>query len=100
MERTEVSAFFLTFFAPAGVKILRLHEKIEYAVALFPMMGYRMAQESSQYHLRFRTYAGRKNSLLLLILLLLLLILLMLIKNSSNKKGYVGVVGSHPTLLL
>ena len=42
--------------------------KIEYAVALFPMMGYRMAQESSQYHLRFRTYAGRKNSLLLLLL--------------------------------
>ena len=39
--------------------------KIEYAVALFPMMGYRMAQESSQYHLRFRTYGGRKNSLLM-----------------------------------
>ena len=70
MERTEVSAFFLTFFALAGVKILHFM-KIEYAVALFPMMGYRMAQESSQYHLRFRTYAGRKNSLLLLLLLLL-----------------------------
>ena len=26
MERTEVSAFFLTFFALAGVKILHLHE--------------------------------------------------------------------------
>ena len=26
MERTEVSAFFLTFFAFAGVKILHLHE--------------------------------------------------------------------------
>ena len=46
--------------------------KIEYAVALFPMMGYRMAQESSQYHLRFRTYAGRKNNLLLLILLIMI----------------------------
>ena len=46
--------------------------KIEYAVALFPMVGYRMAQEWRQYHLRFRTYAGRKNSLLLLLLLLIL----------------------------
>ena len=46
--------------------------KIKYAVALFPMMGYRMAQESSQYHLRFRTYAGRKNSLLLLLILLIM----------------------------
>ena len=34
--------------------------RIEYAVALFPMMGNRMVQESSQYHLRFRTYGGRK----------------------------------------
>ena len=32
----------------------------EYAVALLTMMGNRMAQESSQYHLRYRTYAGRK----------------------------------------
>ena len=53
--------------------------KIEYAVALFPMIGYRMAQESSQYHLRFRTYAGRKNSLLLLLLLLILLLLILLL---------------------
>ena len=28
MERTEVSAFFLTFFAFAGVKILHLHENL------------------------------------------------------------------------
>ena len=28
MERTEVSAFFLTFFALAGVKILHLHENL------------------------------------------------------------------------
>ena len=64
MERTELSAFFLTFFALAGEKILHL----EYAVALLTMKGNRMAQESSQSHLRFRTYARRKNSLLLLIL--------------------------------
>ena len=48
--------------------------KIQYAIALFPMMGYRMAQESSQYHLRFRTYAGRKNSLLLLLILSMIMI--------------------------
>ena len=60
--------------------------KIEYAVALFPMMGYRMAQESSQYHLRFRTYAGRKNSLLLLILLLLLLLILLIMNYDASKK--------------
>ena len=43
--------------------------KFEYAVALFPMVGNKMAQEWIQYHLRFRTYGGRKNSLLLLLLL-------------------------------
>ena len=43
--------------------------KIKYAVALLTIMGNRMAQGSSQYHLRFWPYAGRKNSLLLLILL-------------------------------
>ena len=59
MERTELSAFFLTFFTLAG-------EKIEYAVALLTMKGNRMAQESSQSHLRFRTYARRKNCLLLI----------------------------------
>ena len=40
--------------------------KFQYAVALFPIVGNTMAQEWSQYHLRFRTYGGRKNSLLLL----------------------------------
>ena len=43
--------------------------KIEYAVALLTMIGYRMAQEAGQYHLWFRTYARRKKSLLLLLLL-------------------------------
>ena len=42
--------------------------KIEYAVALLTMKGNRMAQESSQYQLRFPTYAGRKNSLLIFLL--------------------------------
>ena len=31
---------------------------IQYAVALLTKMGYRLTQESSEYHLRFRTYAG------------------------------------------
>ena len=52
--------------------------KIEYAVALLTMKGNRMAQESSQSHLRFRTYARRKNSLLL--------ILIMSMMTSASKK--------------
>ena len=43
--------------------------KIEYAVALLTMKGNRMAQESSQSHLRFRTYARRKNSQLLILIM-------------------------------
>ena len=31
---------------------------IQYAVALLTKMGYRLTQKSSEYHLRFRTYAG------------------------------------------
>ena len=42
--------------------------KIEYAVALLTMKGNRMAQESNQSHLRFRTYARRKNGLLLILI--------------------------------
>ena len=48
MERAEISAFFLTSFVLAGVKILHHDKKIKYAVALVTMMGNRMAQESSQ----------------------------------------------------
>ena len=44
--------------------------KLEYAVALLTMMGYRMAQESSQHNLRLRTYARRKNDLLLILIML------------------------------
>ena len=43
--------------------------KIEYAVALLTMKGNRMAQESNQSHLRFRTYARRKNGLLLILIM-------------------------------
>ena len=42
--------------------------KIEYAVALLTMKGNRMVQESNQSHLRFRTYARRKNGLLLILI--------------------------------
>ena len=38
---------------------------IQYAVALLTKMGYRLAQESSEYHLQFRTYAGWIKSLLI-----------------------------------
>ena len=41
--------------------------KLEYTVALLPMMGYRMAQESSQYHLLVRTYSRRKKVLFFLL---------------------------------
>ena len=58
MERTEISVFFLTFFVLVGVKILHFY-KIKYAVALLTMMGNRMAQGSSQYHLRFRPWDAR-----------------------------------------
>ena len=46
--------------------------KNEYAVALLTMMGYRMAQESSEYHLLFRTYAGwiKKSAYLLIMRLM------------------------------
>ena len=45
--------------------------KFKYAVALLTVVGNGMAQESHQYHLRSRTYARRKNSLLLLILFMI-----------------------------
>ena len=67
MERAEITAFFLTSFALAGVKILLTFIITEYAIALLTMMGKRIAQKSSQYHLQFRTYAARKKSSYLLI---------------------------------
>ena len=47
--------------------------KLEYAVALLMMKGNRMVQESSQSHLRFQTYARRKNSLLILIMRMIIM---------------------------
>ena len=42
---------------------------IQYAVALLTKMGYRLAQESNEYLLWFRTYAGWIKSLLIFFLL-------------------------------
>ena len=48
--------------------------KIEYAVALLTMMGYRMAQESSQYHLLVQTDARRKKCPLLIMIMIIMLV--------------------------